>query len=145
MNTVSRGVNIGPPRFKVAVHALVWIASSGGLLSSAMIASRVDTHATFMRRVMHSLATAGIVVSKGGREGGYLLSKQAENITLAEIYEAVGLQTSGALKIADGAEVSAQFEQELGGILREAEKRAIAYLQRYSIADVMNRIEYFKL
>ncbi|MBD3921109.1 Rrf2 family transcriptional regulator [Paenibacillus sp. PR3] len=144
MSTVSRGVNLGPPRFKVAVHALVWLASSGGLLSSAAIASRVDAHATFMRRVMQSLVTAGIVASRGGREGGYVLIKQAESITLGEIYEAVDLQTAAALQVADQAELSARFEQELVGILKEAEKQAIAYLQHYSIVDVMNRIEFFK-
>ncbi|WP_245237859.1 Rrf2 family transcriptional regulator [Paenibacillus etheri] len=66
-------MNIGPPRFKIAVHSIVWLAKSGSILSSAMIASQVNSHATFMRRVMQSLATVGIVESKGGREGGYVL------------------------------------------------------------------------
>jgi Rrf2 family transcriptional repressor of oqxAB len=70
MSTANRGVNIGPPRFKIAIHSIVWLAKSGSILSSAMIADQVDSHATFMRRVMQALAAAGIVESKGGREGG---------------------------------------------------------------------------
>jgi Rrf2 family transcriptional repressor of oqxAB len=37
MSTANRGVNIGPPRFKIAVHSIVWLAKSGGVLSSVMI------------------------------------------------------------------------------------------------------------
>lgn len=146
MSTVSRGVNIGPPRFQIAVHALIWLASNGGLLSSSSIASRVDSHATFMRRVMQSLTAAGIVASKGGREGGYLLCKQAELITLGEIYRAVALQSSIGLQQEwnDSAAIT-QLNWELNGILREAENQAIDYLQQYTISDVMNRLEFFKL
>ncbi|PWV97965.1 BadM/Rrf2 family transcriptional regulator [Paenibacillus cellulosilyticus] len=145
MSTVNRGVNIGPPRFKLAVHALIWIASNGGLLSSATIARQVESHATFMRRVMQSLAAAGIVTSKSGREGGYLLSKQVECITLGEVYKAVSLRSVGGLLEGNDGEAVAQLDQELNGILREAEKRAIDYLQQYTISDVMNRIDFFKL
>ena len=89
MSTVNRGINIGPPWFKIAVHSVVWLAKSGGIVSSAMIASQVDSHATFMRRVMQTLSVAGIVESRGGREGGYMLRKPADLITLGEIYAAV--------------------------------------------------------
>src|SRR4030095_3775579 len=89
MSTANRGINIGPLRFKIAVHSVVWLAKSGSILSSGMIASQVNSHATFMRRVMQALAVAGIVESKGGREGGYILKKAADQITLGEIYAAV--------------------------------------------------------
>jgi Rrf2 family transcriptional regulator, repressor of oqxAB len=144
MSTANRGVNIGPPRFKIAVHAVIWLANNGGILSSAMIASQVDSHATFMRRVMQTLTSAGIVESKGGREGGYILRKHPDQITLGEIYSAVN---SGANQSDDdvncGEKASDQLDVELERILHEAERRTIEYLQEYTISDVMNRVEFF--
>jgi Rrf2 family transcriptional regulator, repressor of oqxAB len=145
MSTAKRGVNIGPPRFKIAVHAIVWLAKSGSILSSAMIANQVDSHATFMRRVMQSLVAAGIVESKGGREGGYILRKPADQITLGEIYSAVStgpVEPEFDVKCGEAGE---QLDMELEKILREAEQQTIEYLRQYTIKDVMNRAEFFMI
>lgn len=145
MSNASRGVNIGPPRFKIAVHAVVWLAKSGGLLSSAMIASQVDSHATFMRRVLQSLTTSGIVESRGGREGGYLLRKPADEITLGEIYDAVGAGTCTEAAETDGGacgEAGAQLDAALERILQEAEQRTIMFLRGYTIFDIMDQVAF---
>jgi Rrf2 family transcriptional repressor of oqxAB len=142
MSTASRGVKIGPPRFKIAVHSIVWLAKSGSVLSSAMIASQVDSHATFMRRVMQALSTAGIVESRGGREGGYILRKPADQVTLGEIYSAVNSGAEPEFDV-DCGEAGEQLDVELEKILYEAEQRTIEYLCQYTIADVMNRVEFF--
>ncbi|WP_339247148.1 Rrf2 family transcriptional regulator [Paenibacillus sp. FSL F4-0243] len=142
MSTANRGVNIGPPRFKIAVHSIVWLAKSGSILSSSMIASQVNSHATFMRRVMQSLATAGIVESKGGREGGYVLLKSADEITLGEIYEAVSTTTE-ELEVDMACGASALLDVELEKILQETEQRTIQYLRQYTITNVMERVEFF--
>lgn len=143
MSTANRGVNIGPPRFKIAVHSIVWLAKSGSILSSAMIASQVNSHATFMRRVMQSLATAGIVESKGGREGGYVLLKSADEITLGEIYEAVRTTAEEPEVDGDCGEAGELLDVELERILYETEQRTIEYLRQYTIANVMERVEFF--
>jgi Rrf2 family transcriptional repressor of oqxAB len=142
MSTASRGVNIGPPRFKIAVHSIVWLAKSGSILSSAMIANQVNSHATFMRRVMQSLATAGIVESKGGREGGYILRKSADQITLGEIYSAVSTVSAETDFDVDCGGAGEQLDVELEKILQEAEQRTIDYLRQYTIANVMDRVEF---
>ncbi|SFL21938.1 transcriptional regulator, BadM/Rrf2 family [Paenibacillus sp. 1_12] len=142
MSTANRGVNIGPPRFKIAVHSIVWLAKSGCILSSAMIANQVKSHATFMRRVMQALAIAGIVESKGGREGGYILRKSAEDITLGEIYKAVNGCTEQELDVHCG-EAAEQLDVELEKILHEAEQQTIDYLRQFTIADVMSRVDFF--
>lgn len=144
MSTANRGVNIGPPRFKIAVHAIVWLANSGCLVSSANIASMVDSHATFMRRVMQSLADAGIVESKGGREGGYKLRRRAEEITLGDVYSAVSLCCTESEGSSECGEAGVLLDAELEKILMEAEQRTIDYLAQFTISQVMNRVEFFK-
>ncbi len=143
MSTANRGVNIGPPRFKIAVHSIVWLAKSGSTLSSAMIADQVDSHATFMRRVMQALMAVGIVESKGGREGGYILRKPADQITLGEIYAAVNLGSVEPEIDVDCGVAAEQLDVELEKILHEAEQRTIDYLREHTIADIMERVEFF--
>jgi Rrf2 family transcriptional regulator, repressor of oqxAB len=145
MSTANRGVNIGPPRFKIAVHAIFWLAKSNNVLSSAMIANQVDSHATFMRRVMQSLAVAGIVESKGGREGGYILRKPADQVTLGEIYAAVSTESAEPDVDVNCGEAGEQLDVELEKILYEAEQRTIDYLRQYTIIDVMDRVELFMI
>ena len=130
--------------YKIAVHAIVWLANSGCLLSSANIASMVDSHPTFMRRVMQSLADVGIVESKGGREGGYKLRRRAEEITLGDIYSAVSLCCTESVESSECGEAGVQLDAELEKILVEAEQRTIEYLGQFTIAQVMDRVEFFK-
>ncbi|MGE7932941.1 RrF2 family transcriptional regulator [Viridibacillus arvi] len=145
MSTAKNGVHIGPPRFKIAVHSIVWLAKSGNVLSSTMIANQVDSHATFIRRVMQSLAEAGIVGSKGGREGGYSLKKSAPDITLGDIYAAVNTFEADQEFNVDCGDAGEQLDLELEKILFEVEQRTIDYLQQYTIADVMERVDFFDI
>ncbi|MCQ6559399.1 RrF2 family transcriptional regulator [Paenibacillus mendelii] len=145
MSSANRGVNIGPPRFKIAVHAIVWLAKSNNILSSAMIADQVSSHATFMRRVLQQLAVTGIVESRGGREGGYILRQDACQITLGDIYSAVSTGCAEPDEDVDCGEAGAQLDQELEKILYEAEQQTIDHLRQYTIADVMNRVDFFKI
>ncbi|GLX70974.1 RrF2 family transcriptional regulator [Paenibacillus glycanilyticus] len=139
MRNTSRSVHIGPPRLKIAVHAIVWLARSGSMLSSAMIASQVDSHATFLRRVMQSLSHAGIVDSKGGREGGYFLKKSPAEITLGDIYEAIcPVCNESEIKVDCGEQIDIELEK----ILQEAELQTIEYLRHYTIAQFMDRIHF---
>ncbi|MBO9607647.1 MAG: Rrf2 family transcriptional regulator [Paenibacillaceae bacterium] len=144
MSTASRGINIGPPRFKIAIHAIVWLAKSGGTLSSATIASQVDSHATFMRRVMQMLTMNGFVESKGGREGGYTLRRPADQITLGEVYAAVSSCPSEQGAGGPCGQAGEQLDAELEKILIETERQTIDYLRKYTVKDVMNRVEFFE-
>jgi len=113
-----------------------------------MIASQVDSHATFIRRVMQSLNNAGIVESKGGREGGYFLSKSPEEITLGDIYEAISSVSNDAeIKVDYDCESGErldvdQFDVELEKILQEAELKTIEYLRSYTIAQLSDRVHF---
>lgn len=139
-----RRVHIGPPRLKIAIHTVVWLAKSGSMLSSATIARQVDSHATFLRRVMQSLNNAGIIESKGGRDGGYYLKKSSSEITLGDIYEAIRTCSSDAEVDVVCGEAGQQLDVELEKILQEAELKTIEHLRNYTIAQLMDRVHFFK-
>ncbi|MRN51500.1 Rrf2 family transcriptional regulator [Paenibacillus monticola] len=140
MSVANRGIDFGPPHFKIAIHAIVGLATSGGILSSAMIASKVDSHATFLRRILQALASAGIVESKGGREGGYMLNKPPAELTLGDIYNAVAIVGREPLEEVCCGEAGEQLDLELEKILWETEQHTIQYLHQFTIAYVMSLV-----
>ena len=78
-------------RFVVASHVMTLLAMNAGKgpLCSAEIAHSVETNPVVIRRLMSQLESAGLVASASGRSGGFLLTKPANEISLAAIYHAV--------------------------------------------------------
>ncbi|BBH20529.1 AsnC family transcriptional regulator [Paenibacillus baekrokdamisoli] len=139
----NRGITIGPPRFAVAVHAIVGLTQSRGVLSSSAIASQVNSHATFLRRVLQNLAHAGLVEAREGREGGYILGKSSCQITLADIYLAVKAECpTESEEHSECAEKGKQLNDVLETIFDDAEKQTIDYLSHFTIADIMDKVDF---
>lgn len=144
MSTVLRAGGIAPTRFIVAVHSLVRLAMSEGVCPSSEIASQVQAHATFLRRIMSSLVQAGIVASREGRVGGYALARPAAHITLGEVYSIV--RATSAETPEDQAEEPTCGPQAdlvdvvLKNILEQAEEHAVDFLHRITIADLVQRV-----
>lgn len=78
-------------RFTVAVHTLLAIVYFGKehKTTSEFIASSVNVNPVVIRRTMSSLKNAGIIDVKAG-SGGASLAKDLNQITLFDIYNAVG-------------------------------------------------------
>jgi Rrf2 family protein len=76
-------------RFAMAAHALALLSQSEEGYPSSYIASSVNTHAVFLRRILRDLVAAGLVVAREGRAGGYRLARPAARISLAEVYRAI--------------------------------------------------------
>jgi len=80
-------------RFPTALQMMLSLAlaQAEGVerLSSTQLAEGVDSHATFVRRLLVPLIQAGLIISAMGRDGGVSLSTDAAAITLGDIYKAV--------------------------------------------------------
>src|SRR5579859_5313116 len=75
--------------FPVAVQALVLLAQTGRACTSTTMAQGVHAHAVSVRRVLALLVRAQLIKAREGRDGGYVLARPAEQITLAEVYQAI--------------------------------------------------------
>lgn len=71
--------------FAIAVHALVVLFHRGQVMSSETLASNVCTNPTRVRKTLSQLKKAGLVETKEGVDGGYLLIRDGETITLEQI------------------------------------------------------------
>ncbi len=77
-------------RFHIAVHILTLLHHGGGAIySSDYISGSVNANPALVRKELGNLRKHGLVDSKEGKTGGYILSKPASQITLADVYAAV--------------------------------------------------------
>jgi len=133
---------VGSGRFAMAAHALAVLAQSREGYPSAYVASSVNTHAVFLRRILGDLVAAGLVDAREGRTGGYRLAKPPEQITLADVYRAVEpegpLSESPAapnVRCPIGAGMRRAFSETAGA----AEDGLLAALADETVADLSRR------
>lgn len=72
---------------KYAIKALSYLAKNNGkTISSQHIAIKETIPKKFLENILLKLKTNGYISSKKGNEGGYLIRKPPNKITIAEIY-----------------------------------------------------------
>ncbi|MCJ8153704.1 Rrf2 family transcriptional regulator [Chryseobacterium sp. SSA4.19] len=77
-------------RFATAVHIMTLLADSPqNWLTSDWIAGSININPAMVRKELSILREAGLVVSRQGKEGGSQLARNAEDISISEIYSAV--------------------------------------------------------
>jgi len=77
-------------RFAMAVHVLTVLAyKEGDRVTSALLASSVNTNPVIIRRLLLALQRAKLVETGKGAGSGSRLSRSPARINLAEIYRAV--------------------------------------------------------
>jgi Rrf2 family protein len=130
----------------MAAHALAVLSQSREGYPSAYIASSVNTHAVFLRRILRDLVDANLVVAREGRTGGYRLARAAARITLADVYRAVEregpLSPSPAepnVRCPIGAGMRVAFSDAASiakrGLLAALSGRTVADLSRRALAE----------
>ncbi len=132
-------------RFVVAVHALSILARSPDRqpVCSALIAQSVHTNPVVIRRLMSALEKSKLVQSVAGRAGGFVLSRAADAISLAEIYDAVEDKSVFRMHKTDPdaqCPVALQMSNALSPFLRTAEVAMAEALGKTSLRQVVASI-----
>jgi Rrf2 family protein len=140
----ARSGPVNPSWFVVALQILLIIEryDRGKACSSGELAEQLHSHAVFLRRVFSYLVRAGIAEAREGRDGGYLLSRPAEQITLAEVYRALQSSGGGAtmpFELPRGLTLEANLCAAFGEIGAEIETGILKTLERYTLADLVQR------
>jgi Rrf2 family protein len=77
-------------QFPIAVHLMAALGYRRGQdTTSALLAVSVNTSPSFVRRVLAKLSKAGLVETATGKAGACWLARDAKNISLLDIYQAV--------------------------------------------------------
>ena len=134
----------GNSRFAVSVHVLAYLAyKAGQQVTSAEIASSVDTNPVVIRRLLSALTKARLVDAHKGASGGFSLASAAANITLLDVYRAVEPQPAHGLdRFAPNHKcpVGARIETILRTAFFKAQAGMEAELARVTLADVHQQL-----
>ena len=88
-------------RLSRMLHVLIHMSAHRGAATSESIAKMLSTNPVVVRRTMAGLREAGYVRSAKGHNGGWELARPLEEITMADIYAALGSPHLFALGLAD--------------------------------------------
>jgi Rrf2 family protein len=72
-----------------AVRAAVELAAAGEMITAEQIADAQRIPLNFLENILRDLRRAGLVESRRGQAGGYVLARAADAITVADVIRAV--------------------------------------------------------
>ncbi len=130
-------------KFSAAIHCLVLLdlfQSSEDALTSELIARSVGTNPVVIRRILSSLKQAGLIRSQAGCPG-YALAKDAEAVTLLDVYRAVQSEAENVLidvhpNPFPGCPVGRHIHESLEAPLRQAQQALEDSLEKYTLRDM---------
>ncbi|MCD8286936.1 MAG: Rrf2 family transcriptional regulator [Clostridia bacterium] len=78
-------------RFPTAVHALLFVAvlSPEKRVTSSLVAESAGSNPVIIRNIFQDLTRCGLIAAVPGKNGGVVLAKDAKDISLWDIYQAV--------------------------------------------------------
>lgn len=124
-------------RLSATLHALLHMADSERPMTSAELATCMNTNAVVVRRTMAGLREAGLVRSEKGHGGGWEIACDLSKVTLKDIYDALGAPTLLAIGIQlehPACLVEQSVNQTLNAAFRDAEALLIARLGDVTLA-----------
>ena len=133
--------------FAIAVHALVFLEHKGIVISSEELAKNVCTNPARIRKVMAKLKRADLIRTKEGTEGGYLFFREAEEVTLAMVAEALQISFVSTSWRSGSPEkkccVASGMADVMAGIYGDLNACCKDLLKQRTIADVKRELFHF--
>ena len=131
-------------RMTIAVHALAWMAlaqrQGHAVLTSNQVADSVNTNPVIIRRCLGDLRQAGLVSVRHGAGAGWSLARAPAEITLLEVYDAVGQESPFGLHHTEpnlDCPVGNGIRPALGHVYGQIEQALRSELAVVSVADVL--------
>jgi len=132
-------------RFPIALHILTLLSKTGDeLMSSDYIAGSININPALARKEISNLRNLGLISSKEGKSGGYVLAKAATQITLADVYHAVKNQpVLGTAKNTPNPDCSVgkQINKKLDELYDDLDKTLLKKLGSITIEDFANKFD----
>jgi Rrf2 family protein len=126
-------------RLSSVLHVLLHMAQSDGPLTSDALARMLGTNPVVVRRVLSSLRENGYVASTKGHGGGWVVARDLREVTLLDVYRAVGEPTVFAMghRLENPQCLVEQAVNEaLDDAFREAEALLVERLGSVTLADL---------
>lgn len=114
-------------RLSGVLHVLLHLADQRGPTTSEVLAKAMDTNPVVIRRILAGLRNHGYIRSEKGHGGGWTLACELSQVTLRDIYTALGCPS--LLAVGNRTEApGCLVEQAVNGALNQAFHDAEALL-----------------
>ncbi len=134
-------------RFSVALHVLAHLVDAPEPQTSVQLAACVGTNPVVVRRTLAGLREAGLVASSRGVGGGWRLARDAADVTLRDVYAALGERLLLAVDVAGpgaagrgGCRIQRAVAGTLDEFLDDAESLLAARLGRITLAGLAAQV-----
>jgi Rrf2 family protein len=121
-----------------ALRALTYLAGRTGAHGCTLndIAAHTAVSSQFLAKIIEQLAQGGLVRSRRGPGGGYVLVRQPSEVSVNDVIEAV--EGPVALNACTGGKVDCALLPVCGmtSLWREAQKRLVEVFSQTTLADV---------
>lgn len=126
-------------RLSRVLHALLHLDGMDRPATSDDMGHMLNTNPAVVRRIMGGLRDAGFVTSVKGHGGGWTLTRALSQITLLQVYDALGEPTLFALGPSEDAPsclLERAANEALGDALQNAQALFRAELSAVTVADL---------
>lgn len=146
-------------RLSGALHVLLHMAGRGGAVTSQALAAALDTNPVVIRRILAGLREHGYVRSERGHGGGWTLVCDPGNVTLRDVYTALGgpsllaignrtespdclveqavnASLTDAFRAAEAALLARLDDVTLAALSDDVRDRSLVHGQRHELEDV---------
>jgi Rrf2 family protein len=131
-------------QFPIAVHIMAALGHRRGLeITSGELAMSVNTSPSFVRRVLAKLSKAGLVATSTGKTGACRLARDAKDISLLDIYEAIEAPRAFSIhhyKEQRACPVSCNIKSALDKALQKTQKAMEDSLDDISLAQILSYV-----
>ncbi|WP_053228180.1 RrF2 family transcriptional regulator [Spirochaeta cellobiosiphila] len=131
-------------RMSRMLHVLIHMDRHVETVTSEQISKMISTNPVVVRRLMGGLRQRGIVASEKGHGGGWKLTQPLTEISLYDVYQAVGAPP--LFNIGSNAEpseclVEKAVDAQIDSSLKEAEARLFEQFSHISVEDLAQDFE----
>lgn len=133
-------------RFATSVHIMTALANTQDeLLSSEVLSTSLKTNPAFVRKLISRLVEGGLIKSFRGKGGGIKLAKDAQDITLKEIYLA-STENKRLICTSDKPKekncvISCSMGEIMGEVIGGMESASLTYLAKIPLSDLLVKIK----
>lgn len=131
-------------RFPRVLHVLIHMALRDRVMSSAEIAEMLTTNPVVVRRMLAGLRDGGLVETSKGPGGGWRVIKKLEDMTLRDIFDALGrpgLNLAGTAQDNPGCTVEAAVNSTLAEVDNTVTDMVLNRYATTTLADIASAAE----
>lgn len=131
-------------RLSRMLHALIHMDRLAGAATSEVLADMLSTNAVVVRRTMAGLRDQGLVRSEKGHGGGWALARPLDQISLLDIYQALGepqLFAIGPSSDNPTCLVEQAVNAELGAALATVRGQLLDHFAKVSLGDLARQFD----